>query len=62
MNALHQQLDTELSQILGYWEEVSECNCASPLPTGGCLKCDMRISMNLIEEMNQEGEKAAKSP
>ena len=32
-------------EVLKYWEGISECNCDSPHPIGGCLKCDMQ---NLI--------------
>ena len=28
-------------QALDYWIGVSECNCSSELPTGGCEKCDL---------------------
>ncbi|MEI6177661.1 MAG: hypothetical protein WCS43_12275, partial [Verrucomicrobiota bacterium] len=24
-----------------YWLGISECECKSPLPSGGCLKCDL---------------------
>lgn len=27
--------------IARYWHDVSECDCDSSLPHGGCLKCDM---------------------
>lgn len=27
--------------VARYWYEVSECDCHSDLPQGGCLKCDL---------------------
>jgi hypothetical protein len=26
---------------LKYWRDISECDCSSPLPQGGCLRCDL---------------------
>jgi chromosome segregation ATPase len=26
---------------LEYWRDISECDCSSPLPQGGCLRCDL---------------------
>lgn len=26
---------------LQYWRDISECDCSSPLPQGGCLRCDI---------------------
>lgn len=26
---------------LQYWRDISECDCSSPLPQGGCLRCDL---------------------
>lgn len=31
----------DLLGVAGYWYGISECDCASPLPQGGCLKCDL---------------------
>ena len=30
-----------------YWHDISDCDCSSPLPQGGCLKCDMRSLLRL---------------
>lgn len=45
---LSQSIKTEItSQIqpsiadLLYWRDLSECDCSSPLPQGGCLRCDL---------------------
>ena len=32
----------DLLGVAGYWYGISECECHSPLPQGGCLKCDMK--------------------
>jgi hypothetical protein len=34
-----------------YWQGVSECNCFSPLPTGGCLRCDMDEAVELLTQI-----------
>lgn len=31
----------QIEDIAKYWYGVSECDCNSPLPHGGCLRCDM---------------------
>jgi hypothetical protein len=40
-----------------YWAGITECNCHSEYPTGGCLKCDCD---RLVEAVNgllrKEGE------
>lgn len=32
-----------------YWMGVSECNCSSELPTGGCLHCELKDVKDAIE-------------
>jgi hypothetical protein len=34
-----------------YWQGVSECDCDSPLPTGGCLRCDMDEAVELLTQI-----------
>jgi len=34
-----------------YWQGVSECDCYSPLPTGGCLRCDMDEAVELLTQI-----------
>jgi len=34
-----------------YWQGVSECDCYSPLPTGGCLRCDMDEAVDLLTQI-----------
>ena len=41
-----------------YWQGVAECQCASPLPIGGCLKCDMDKAVELLEEIIKANDKA----
>ena len=31
----------EFLKVARYWCDVSECECNSPLPQGGCLRCDL---------------------
>lgn len=31
-----------IEEIAKYWYGISECDCHSDLPQGGCLKCDMK--------------------
>lgn len=32
----------QIEEIARYWHGISECDCQSELPQGGCLKCDMK--------------------
>ena len=34
-----------------YWQGVSECDCYSPLPQGGCLRCDMDKAVELLTQI-----------
>lgn len=33
---------SQIEEIARYWHGISECDCQSELPQGGCLKCDMK--------------------
>lgn len=33
-----------------YWRDTSECQCASPTPIGGCLRCDMGKAVEVLNE------------
>ena len=37
-----------------YWQGIEECQCASPLPIGGCLKCDMDDAVELLNAIISE--------
>ena len=37
-----------------YWHGVSECECDSPIPIGGCLHCDMDKAVSLLAQIIQE--------
>ena len=39
----------EVLRIIQYWKGISECDCRSPIPQGGCLFCDMSRSEKLLE-------------
>lgn len=39
----------EVLRIIQYWKGISECDCHSPIPQGGCLFCDMSRSEKLLE-------------
>jgi len=32
----------QIKQSLDYWMGISECECSSTLPSGGCLHCDLK--------------------
>ena len=34
-----------------YWQGISECECNSSLPIGGCLRCDMDKAVELLTEV-----------
>lgn len=34
-------MSNPIQHHLDYWRGISECECASPHPTGACLYCDM---------------------
>jgi hypothetical protein len=34
-----------------YWQGISECDCESPLPIGGCLRCDMNGVVELLTQI-----------
>lgn len=42
-------LDERAIRAIQYWEGVAECDCASPLPHGGCLKCDMARILDIMK-------------
>ena len=31
-----------------YWQGISECQCDSLFPIGGCLRCDMDKAIELL--------------
>lgn len=47
LDDLRQKLEKENAELksqiasLQYWRDISECDCSSPLPNGGCLRCDL---------------------
>lgn len=47
---------------LRYWRDISECNCSSPLPQGGCLRCDLDKILLLGAERMSEPEVARPLP
>ena len=51
---MSEQTMRELAHLLitrRYWEGISECECTSTVPSGGCLKCDMKDSAEFIAEI-----------
>jgi len=42
LTAVTEQRDRLIETIepLKYWRDISECDCSSQLPQGGCLRCD----------------------
>ena len=34
-----------------YWQGISECDCRSPFPAGGCLRCDMDEAIELLTQI-----------
>lgn len=47
---------------LQYWRDISECDCSSPLPQGGCLRCDLDKILLLGAERRSEPEVAHPLP
>jgi hypothetical protein len=47
---------------LQYWRDISECDCSSPLPQGGCLRCDLDKLLLLGAERRSEPEVAHPLP
>lgn len=45
---------------LEYWRGITECVCDSPLPIGGCLRCDLdRINPDCLEGPGRTEEERA---
>ena len=42
---------------LQYWRDISSCDCSSPLPQGGCLRCDIEklLPLGAKGELPSEG-------
>ena len=38
---------------LKYWRDISECDCSSPLPQGGCLRCDLNRILEIANSQDQ---------
>ena len=43
----------QIKQSLDYWMGITDCNCNSTLPTGGCLKCDLEEIRDYIFGENE---------
>jgi hypothetical protein len=39
-----------LTEIARYWHDVSTCQCGSPHPIGGCLKCDLEEALAILRK------------
>jgi hypothetical protein len=39
-------------ESLRYWRDLAECDCHSPLPHGGCLRCDLDKILLTSEQSN----------
>jgi hypothetical protein len=53
-------VETELERIMGllqilksleYWNGISECECSSTLPSGGCLSCDTDCMIEQVKTL-----------
>lgn len=40
---------------LRYWVDLSECNCDSELPTGGCMRCDLQAALDYVRRCSCQG-------
>ena len=38
---------------LEYWLGITECDCDSPHPTGGCLRCDLELMLRFTDATAQ---------
>lgn len=54
---MYDKIDT-IIQILEYWNGISECECNSEYPIGGCLKCDTEEALKIAREIKSENEKS----
>jgi hypothetical protein len=41
----------EAKQSAHYWRDLSDCDCDSELPTGGCRYCDLDNIMVVLDEL-----------
>ena len=44
----------QIEETLSYWIGISECDCSSEFPTGGCLKCDLEQIQDFINKEAHE--------
>jgi hypothetical protein len=55
LTAVTEQRDRLIKAVepLEYWRDISECDCSSPLPQGGCLRCDLERILKLTNPNTQ---------
>lgn len=44
----------EMIETFKYWRDVSECECDSKLPPGGCFRCDVEKVIEFIEQLEDK--------
>jgi len=44
-----------------YWRDLSDCTCASELPSGGCCKCDMDSIIEVLNDAERANQLLSKA-